>query len=96
MCLAEKPFLVHTAGYLAAADVDYTSIEPTVLLFPSGSGDQAMQCIDINITDDSALENDEIFYVMLMAQEAYVSEGRTQLLVTIIDDDSKIDMLREK
>ena len=60
------------------------------LTFPAGATvDNATQCLDINISDDAALEGSEILVVILTTPETYVMLGNDQTEVTISDNDGK-------
>ncbi len=61
------------------------------LTFPASASDSDMtQCLDVNITDDAALEGDETFTVTLTTSETYVMLGNNETEVTISDNDGKI------
>ena len=60
-------------------DIEYTQVDSTF------SGE--LQCIAISISDDTVLENDEIFLVSLTSTDPSVNLNREFADVTIIDDD---------
>lgn len=70
------------------AGSDYAELQPATLMIPAGStnGDMS-QCININITDDNALEDNETFTVTLITSEAYVTLGNDTISITISDND---------
>ena len=47
------------------------------------------QCADIQLIDDSILENDETFFVMLTSTDRAVTINPNAATVTINDDDGK-------
>lgn len=57
---------VQTTNYIptATAGVDYGPVYVNVL-FSAGTSSGATQCVNISITDDSAVEEDETFTVFL-------------------------------
>lgn len=58
------------------------------LTFPTGSGDGAVQCLNISITaDGDALEEEESFTVTLTTPDLLLGNSRTT--ITIIDSDGK-------
>ena len=79
----------HYTEFSAVVDSDYASLVPTALMFPIGSTDQSTECIDVIITNDNALENNETFTVLLIGQSTHVFVRTARLSVTIIDDDGK-------
>ena len=67
---------------------DYESVD-TVLSF---GADSTESCVDINITDDSVVEQIESFIVTLEGSpdlDDSVSLSPTQGMITIIDDDGE-------
>lgn len=58
-------------------------------LFVSASNDYSRrECVNISITNDSALENTEDFQVLLTSPNSFVQMTRPQSTVYILDDDS--------
>ena len=47
------------------------------------------QCADIQLIDDSILENDETFFIMLTSTDSAVTVNPNAATVTINDDDGK-------
>ena len=68
-------------------DSDYISLSSSTLVFPDGSNNGDIQCIDIVITDDEILERNEVFTVSLNAVTQNVMAVNAMTAVTIIDDD---------
>ena len=64
---------------------DY-NILSEMLTFPTDSSAGTMQCINITITDDEVLEEDETFTVTLTLNTAGVTLGDSETAVTITDD----------
>ena len=75
-----------TGTALAGSDYTPASIP---LQFPAGSGHNDTQCIDVDILDNSILEDHETFNVMLDVITSHVMEGSVTTTVTIRDDDSE-------
>ena len=64
---------------------------PSTLTFPATSStDDAMQCIDVDITND-VFEGDETFTVTLTTNNPQVTLGDTDTTVTITDDEGQYD-----
>ena len=61
----------------------------TNLTFPSGSMDNATQCFDVMITNDTLMEGDETFIVTmtLRTTELGVTSSITTIRIRIIDDE---------
>ena len=70
----------------STAPDDYTSVE-SVLMFSPGMNESYTTVI--LIVDDSVLENDEAFNVMLSTSDSDVSLDLTSAIITIIDNDGK-------
>ena len=72
----------------AMAGSDYTSVASTeVLTFSSASADSATRCVEILIIDDSALERDQTFTVILETSFPGVLLGNTETTLNIADND---------
>lgn len=70
--------------------LDYTGFSDLMVIFPSGSANGDSQCIDINITDDSAFErNNETFSIHVVATEDRVVVPNSYTVVFIFDDEGK-------
>ena len=69
-------------------DTDYNTAPntPSVVF----TADEAMHCIDITIEVDGAVENSEMFSVMLSTTEERVNLLPALANITIIDNDSKL------
>lgn len=70
----------------ATGGSDYTGIS-SPLMFPAGSGDSAVQCVNISIVDDREVERDEIFSVGLTVVTSGVMLGNALTTVVIIDNE---------
>ena len=67
------------------AVTDFISITNASLLFEPSS--PASECVEIDITDDSTLENTESFEVVLTTTDVGVELTRDRAVVYILDDD---------
>ena len=68
---------------------DYSSISSTLNLNSS----MAMVEVSIPIIDDSVVESDEQFTVVLSSSDPNVLISQNQTTVTIVNDDSKLRLL---
>ena len=70
--------------------MDY-QLEPTVLTFPTGSAQGARQCMTVSVHDDVAVENNEMFHMILTPNDARVAISSIchRAPFTIIDTDGK-------
>ncbi len=60
------------------------------VVFPSASSSGAMQCVDVSITDDSAVEGDETFTVSLTTSSPAVTLGNAvTTIITITNTDGE-------
>ena len=66
---------------------DY-SFTPSEIIFPSESANNTMKCADVTITDDTALEGNQTFTVILSTLNPGVVLEDSETLITIEDDDS--------
>ena len=84
-----KHSTVHSqCAYLAAiAESDYVSVSMDVV-FPAGTSNGGMQCIDVTIIDDSEVEEDE-FTVTLTTSSPLVTLGNAVTTITITDNDGE-------
>ena len=72
---------------LALAGFDYLSVF-SVGTFNSGSKNGATRCVDISIIDDSALELQQAFEVILTTEDSQVILGSVvATTITIMDND---------
>ena len=62
-------------------------METMDLTFPTSSGNNAMQCLDVTITDDTALEDTETFTVTLTTADTVVMLGNNETTVSITDNE---------
>ena len=60
------------------------------LTFPIGAD---FLCLDVNITDDTALELEETFTVTLTTLDPDVMLDNSLILITVIDNDGKIETI---
>ena len=65
---------------------DYTSISSDIV-FLSGSTNSTPECVNINITDDAALEGNQTFTVTLTTSDPDVLLGNDMTVITIEDND---------
>ena len=78
----------------AIAGSDYVSVSMDVV-FPAGTSNGGMQCIDVTIIDDSEMEGDETFTVALSTSSPVVTFGNAVTLenavttITITDNDGE-------
>ena len=73
---------------LAVEILDYASGNFTET-FQSGSTDNATECVNISIMNDSALEGDQDFTLILSTSDTNVHIARNTTIITIIDDDGE-------
>ena len=66
--------------------MDYDAITTNCTFF-NGSMDGEMECVNVNITDDGALELDETFTVTLTTSEPTVTLDTNATTITITDND---------
>ena len=57
------------------------------LIFPTSSGNNDTQCLNVTITDDTALEGAETFIVTLTTADTLVMLGDNETTVTITDNE---------
>ena len=78
------------ASFAAAiAGSDYVSVSMDVV-FPAGTSNGDMQCIDVTIIDDSEMEGDETFTVALTTSSPVVMTlGNAVTTITITDNDGE-------
>ena len=69
-------------------NLDYTSGN-FIEVFASGSTDTATECVYISIINDSALEGDQDFTLVLTTSDANVLITRNTTVITIVDNDGK-------
>jgi hypothetical protein len=74
--------------------VDY-ELDPTVLTFPTRSAQGSRQCVAVSISDDVAVENNEIFHMTLTSSDARVEVSSIcqRAPFTIVDADGKIKII---
>ncbi len=67
---------------------DYQSLSTIITLEPTGLV-LTRFCVDVNITQDSALENAESFLVVFSSPDPSITINNGAATVTILDDDCK-------
>ncbi len=65
---------------------DYTHVS-TLMTFISGATNSAVQCVDISILEDDALEGNQTFTVTLTTPDLDVMLGNDMNTITITDND---------
>ena len=50
-------------------------------------------CVSVNITDDEALEGDQIYFMILISDDPGVLLGNSVTVITIVDNDSEFKKL---
>ena len=83
---------VFNIPYLLPHSLDHSLISENIIFSPGLTGPQ---CQSISITDDSILENDEMFVVALSTADQDVILNPSTTSVTIIDDDGNVLILTE-
>ena len=68
--------------------LDYSLIPENIIFSPGMTGPQ---CRSISITDDSILENDEVFVLALSTTDQDVNLNPSITSVTILDDDGNVN-----
>ena len=71
-----------------AERVDYTEFDPAQITFAMTSPIGTVQCVQIGIEDDTAIEDDEQFEISLVLPDSD-DDGGSLLAVTIEDNDGK-------
>ena len=80
----------HTHTPAALDGSDFTGVSMSPLTFAVGSANATMQCLDVSITDDTALELDKNFTVILATIDPDVMLENDMTDITILDDDGKV------
>ena len=75
---------------IAQAGFDYTSFSSTEI-FPSESSNGAVRCVNILISDDNALEENQNFTVSLTTLDSSVLLETTAAVISIVDDDGLLE-----
>ncbi len=73
--------------YLDTNDYDHVLVHGTV---PIGN---VSFCVSVNITDDEALEGDQIYFMILISDDPGVLLGNSVTVITIVDNDSEFKKL---
>jgi hypothetical protein len=76
-----------TANGTAKEPQDYTSLTDLIVTF---APDQAKICVNVTITNDTIVEKNEMFYVIMTTNNPAVTlnESRKNLTITITNDDT--------
>ena len=78
-----------SASFAAAIALSaYVSVSMDVV-FPAGTSNGGRQCIDVPIIDDSEMEGDETFTVVLTTLSSAVILGNAVTIITITDNDGE-------
>ena len=80
-------FKLQCSPYISHS-LDYKLIPENITFSPGMAGPQ---CQSISITDDSILENDEVFVVALTTTDQNVILNPNTTSVTILDDDGNVN-----
>ena len=74
---------------IITTETDYAATN-VALIFRPGESSRALQ---VSVTDDDILEDDEVFYATLISNEhnIIVNEDRGNVSITIFDNDRKFD-----
>ena len=75
---------------IGMAGLDYGAALSNESFMTSGSVKSYSRCLDITIREDMALEEDEVFYLILTSQDATIKIGNAKTAITIIDNDSYV------
>ena len=73
--------------YDFSADVDFSAVSSTSLFFSGASG---VDCVSIFIQDDSIVEQNETFSVLLTSSNSAIELSPSSATITIIDDDTVV------
>ena len=69
-----------------ASTADFLSVDTNVT-FSTGTTDGAIQCIEVTIADDMALEANETFEIQLSTSDLSVILGNNETNILITDND---------
>lgn len=72
---------------MLAANVDFSALSSTSLFFSGASG---VECFSISILDDSIVEQNETFSVLLTSSNSATEISPSSATVTINDDDTVV------
>ena len=75
-------------SFVAMENSDFTFLS-TDLIFLRGSTDSTSKCVNITITDDTALEGNQAFTVTLTTSDPDVVLRNSMTTITIEDNDSE-------
>ena len=89
LILASMIIMLYLHWYPFAGVEDYSPVSNIELLFQPASASQP-QCVDIQLVDDSVLENNETFLVTLSSSDSAVLTNPNAATVTINNDDGKM------
>ena len=71
---------------MCVAPGDYTALTNITVTIAAG---EMMNCSTVMVVNDTLLEEDETFTIMLTSSDTGVNLGNNQTTITIIDDDCK-------
>lgn len=72
---------------ISIPDTDFSSVDNMTLIFNSSSSDKS--CYEIDITDDSIVEDTEMFQLQLLSDESAVIISTPTVIVNIEDNDGE-------
>ena len=78
--------IIEDPNTTAMLGTDYTSVSSDEV-FPSGSTDGAMKCVNITILDDITVEGNHSFTVTLTTSDPDVMLGNNVTIITITEND---------
>lgn len=81
-------YLRNSFSYRAGGE-DYKELMFLMLTFSVENSNSFQHCFNISIIDDSIVEPNQSFMVILSSSDTNVTIDNQQLLVTIIDNDGK-------
>ena len=87
--------MCHDCLLFAAEGEDYVLTSETVTFLSNDSVNGMVQCVQINITDDDAYEEDELFTIRIDSAEpssAVTIGSPSEVTKTIQDNTGKIDL----
>ena len=55
-----------------------------------------MECVDVNITDDTIVEGDETFFVILTTTDLQVTIDNVMTVITVMDNEGELSKVGNK
>ena len=84
----------YSANNSAVAPDDYIALTGVDVIFPSGSTDGALECVNITIVDDNTFEGPHSFSVeIIMASSPSVIGSPSSATINIEDDEGMFPLL---